>query len=159
VENLVNLIGNLENLEVVFQLLLATVLGGVIGLDRERHEKPAGFRTHMLVTAASAFLIALGGFVEVKYAVTAGAELIRSDPIRIIQTIITGISFLGAGTILRHKKGPVEGLTTAASLFFAATIGIAVGVSAYLLAIAATVLVVAILVVGARIGHMLGVRE
>lgn len=147
-----------QNLEVIFQLGLAIVLGGVIGFNRERAEKPAGFRTHMLVAGASAFLVVLGGMIDERYISVVGAEVIRSDPVRVLQTIITGISFIGAGTILRHKKGPIEGLTTAATLFFAATIGIAVGVGAYLLAIVATLLVVIILVVGIRIEIWLGIR-
>ena len=149
----------MQNLEILLQLCLAVVLGGVIGFDRERAGKPAGFRTHMLVAGASAFLVVLGEMIDVRYAKAIGDELIRSDPVRVLQTIITGITFLGAGTILRHKKGPVEGLTTAATLLFAATIGIAVGVSAYLPAIVATALVVLILTFGLRIENWLGIRH
>ena len=149
----------MQDLEVVFQLGLAIVLGGVIGLDRERAGKPAGFRTHMLVAGAAAFLVALGELIDIRYANAVGDELIRSDPVRVLQTIVTGISFLGAGTILRHKKGPIEGLTTAATLLFAATIGIAVGVAAYLLAIVATALVVLILIFGTRVESWLGIRH
>ena len=104
----------------------------------------------------AAFLVVLGQIMDMRYVENVGPEIIRSDPIRVIQTIIKGISFLGAGTILRHKKGPIEGLTTAATLLFAATIGICVGVGAYILAIAATVLVV--LILGIRIEDGLGIR-
>ena len=150
----------MEHLHAVYQLVLAVLLGGIIGLDRERAHKPAGFRTHMLVAGAAAFLIALGELVDIHYATTLGNQIIRSDPIRIIQTIITGISFLGAGTILRNKKGPIEGLTTAATLLFAAAaaIGISVGVGAYVLATVATLLVVLILNLGRRIEGWLGMR-
>jgi putative Mg2+ transporter-C (MgtC) family protein len=148
----------LQNLEVFFQLGLAILLGGAIGLDRERADKPAGFRTHMLVCAAAAMLVLLGQFIDLNYIEVVGTDVIRTDPVRVLQTIITGISFIGAGTILRHKKGPVEGLTTAATLFFSATIGIAVGVGAYPLAIVATVMVVGILVLGVRIENWLGTR-
>ena len=150
---------SMQNLELLFQLGLAILLGGAIGLDRERAEKPAGFRTHMLVAGSSAFLVMLGELIDLRYIGILGEDVIRTDPVRVLQTIITGISFIGAGTILRHKKGPVEGLTTAATLFFAASIGIAVGVGAYLLAIVATVLVVFILVFGIRIEDWLGTRD
>ena len=146
------------DLEIVFQLVLAFLLGGVIGFDRERAHKPAGLRTHMLVAGAAAFLVYLGYAIELYYVDKVGESIIRSDPIRVIGAIITGVSFLGAGTILRTRKGPVEGLTTAASLFFAATIGIAVGVGAYLLAISATVIAVLILVLGLRLENWLGLR-
>lgn len=148
-----------QNLEILLQLGLAVVLGGAIGLEREHADKPAGFRTHILVCTAAAFLVALGELLNSKYALALGNDFIQTDPIRVIEAVITGISFLGAGTILRHKKGPIEGLTTAASLFFAATIGIAVGLSAYVLATIATVMVIVILIVGVRIEKWLGIRQ
>jgi putative Mg2+ transporter-C (MgtC) family protein len=150
---------SLQNLEILFQLGLAVLLGGAIGLDRERAEKPAGFRTHMLVCASSALLVILGAQIDLRYREIIGADVVRTDPIRVVQTIITGISFIGAGTIMRHKKGAVEGLTTAATLLFAATIGIGVGVGSYLLAIVSTALVVVILVLGIRIENWLGTRN
>lgn len=150
---------SLQNLEIIFQLGLAIVLGGAIGLDREHAEKPAGFRTHMLVCTAAAVLVMLGDVIGPRYRDIVGADVVRTDPIRLMQTIITGISFIGAGTILRNKRGPVEGLTTAATLFFTATIGIAIGLGAYLLAIASTVLVVIVLVLGIRIEDWLGTRD
>lgn len=149
----------MQDLEVLLQLGLAILLGGIIGLDRERADKPAGFRTHMLVAGSSAFLVVLGEMIAERYVSIIGADVIRSDPIRVVQTIITGISFVGAGTILRQKRGAIEGLTTAASLLFAATIGIAVGVGAYLYAVVATIIVVIILVVGIRVEDWLGTRD
>ena len=148
-----------QDLNVISRLVLAVILGGVIGLDRERADKPAGFRTHMLVCASSAALVILGEQIALRYREILGADIIRTDPVRVLQTIITGISFIGAGTILRHRQGAVEGLTTAATLLFAATIGIGVGIGAYLLAIVATLFVVLILILGVRIEEWLGMRK
>ena len=121
---------------------LAMFLGAVIGLEREAKDKPAGLRTHMLVAGAAAFLVALSDVAVQRFSVDLATGLVRSDPIRIIEAVITGISFLGAGTILRHKGSDhVEGLTTAASLLFVAALGICVAMSQVLLAIGVTVLV------------------
>jgi putative Mg2+ transporter-C (MgtC) family protein len=121
---------------------LAMVLGAVIGLEREVKDKPAGLRTHMLVAGAAAFLVALSDVAIQRFNVDLGSGLVRSDPIRIIEAVITGISFLGAGTILRHTGSDhVEGLTTAASLLFVAALGVCVALSQVLLAIGVTILV------------------
>ena len=121
---------------------LAMILGAVIGLEREAKDKPAGLRTHMLVAGAAAFLVALSDVAVKRFNVDLGTGLVRSDPIRIIEAVITGISFLGAGTILRHTGSDhVEGLTTAASLLFVAALGVCVALSQVLLAIGVTVLV------------------
>ena len=129
-------------IQILGSVALAMVLGAAIGLERETKEKPAGLRTHMLVAGAAAFLVALSDVAIQRFNVELGAGLVRSDPIRIIEAVITGISFLGAGTILRHKGSDhVEGLTTAASLLFAAGLGICVALSQVPLAIGVTILV------------------
>jgi putative Mg2+ transporter-C (MgtC) family protein len=121
---------------------VAMILGGVIGLEREVKDKPAGLRTHMLVAGAAAFLVALSDVAVQRFDVDLGTGLVRSDPIRIIEAVITGISFLGAGTILRHRGSDhVEGLTTAASLLFVAAVGVCVALSQVLLAVGVTLLV------------------
>jgi putative Mg2+ transporter-C (MgtC) family protein len=121
---------------------LAMILGAAIGLEREAKDKPAGLRTHMLVAGAAAFLVALSDVAVKRFNVDLGSGLVRSDPIRIIEAVITGISFLGAGTILRHRGSDhVEGLTTAASLLFVAALGVCVALSQVLLAVGVTVLV------------------
>ena len=121
---------------------LAMILGAAIGLEREAKDKPAGLRTHMLVAGAAAFLVALSDVAVQRFSADLATGLVRSDPIHIIEAVITGISFLGAGTILRHKGSDhVEGLTTAASLLCVAALGICVALSQVLLAIGVTVLV------------------
>lgn len=132
----------MTDLQILAHVAIAILLGAVVGIERELADKPAGLRTHMLVAGAAALLVGISDPLLARFTLE-GSEYIRSDPIRIIEAVITGISFLGAGTILRRKKGSeVEGLTTAASLLFVAAIGICVGLSEFVLAGGATVLAV-----------------
>ncbi len=119
--------------EVTVRLLLALLLGGLVGWQREAAVKPAGFRTHILVCVGAALftLISRYGFFE------SGA-----DPSRVASNIVVGIGFLGAGTIWR-TGGSVQGLTTAASLWTVAAIGMAAGIGYYWGAGLATVIVLA----------------
>jgi putative Mg2+ transporter-C (MgtC) family protein len=129
-------------LEIVGQVILAAVFGGLIGFERELAGKPAGLRTHMLVAISATLLVTLGNAVVASFAMP---DFMRSDPIRIIEAIIVGISFLGAGTIMqREEKGRVEGLTTAASILAAAAIGIAVASKLLLVSAAITLLILVV---------------
>jgi putative Mg2+ transporter-C (MgtC) family protein len=105
---------------------LAGVLTGLLGLEREFKRKPAGLRTHMLVGISAAAFMLLGRNAVAAYAEEQSPNLIEADPVRVIQSIVLGISVLGAGTIVHSGGGEVEGLTTAASVLLAAAIGIAV---------------------------------
>jgi putative Mg2+ transporter-C (MgtC) family protein len=116
--------------EALVRLLLAALLGGVIGLERELKRKPAGLRTNMFIC----FGCAMFTIISVRLAEPAG------DPTRIASNIITGIGFIGAGSIL-HSRGSVTGLTTAATLFVVASIGMATGGGMYLPAIFATLVI------------------
>jgi len=133
-------------LQMLAYVTLAMFLGGLVGLDREVARKPAGLRTHMLVSGAAALLVLLG-HVMVKNYDTKLASLLTSDPIRIIEAVITGVSFLGAGTIIRNHRdgGQVEGLTTAASLLLAAAIGISVALAQFVVALGLTILILIVL--------------
>lgn len=111
------------------RLLLAAVLGGVIGYEREKKERTAGLKTHILVSVGSALFV-LGPLY---------AGVSQADNTRVVQGIVSGIGFLGAGAILKLQKGVrVEGLTTAASIWLTAAIGVAVGLGNGLLGLAAT---------------------
>ncbi len=126
---------------VLGRLALAAVLGAVVGLEREVAGKPAGLRTNILICVGAELL------TEASLGIASGFathELIRADPGRIAAQIVSGIGFIGAGTIL-VARGNVLGLTTAATLWVVAAIGITVGIRAYLEAIGATVLVLAVL--------------
>ncbi len=118
--------------EVLIRLAVAAVAGGLIGLEREALHKPAGVRTHMLVSLGAALFV------------LATLSIIPDEVGRIIAGIATGIGFLGAGTIFRSRDH-VKGLTTAASIWAVAAIGLTMGGGQYVLAIAATILVILIL--------------
>lgn len=123
-------------------VVLAMALGGVIGLDRELEKKPAGLRTHMLVSGAAALVVLLGNVVVESFDKEMADQLVRADPIRIIEAVITGVSFLGAGTIITHSRShQVEGLTTAAAILFTAVLGVCVAVSQIVLAVSITAIV------------------
>lgn len=125
----------------LIRIIVAALLGGVIGLEREYRAKDAGFRTHFLVALGSALFMVLSqyGFGEV-LSHYADNPNVRLDVSRVAAQIVTGIGFIGAGTIIFQKR-TVHGLTTAAGVWVAAAIGMACGSSMYILACAATALV------------------
>ncbi len=131
------------------RLLLAFVFGGVIGMDRERKGRPAGMRTHILV-CLGASMTTMSGFFVVQ---TLG---MASDPLRISAQVISGIGFLGVGTILITGRMHVKGLTTAAGLWTTASIGIALGAGFYEGALLCTVLSVIAISVLYRLENLLG---
>lgn len=118
----------------------AMVLGALIGLEREVANRPAGLRTHMLVAGSAALLTSLGVGLIASFESAVGSGALRSDPIRVIQAIVTGVSFLGAGTILRSGRRDVTGLTTAATLLLSASLGICVALSRWMLALGVVLL-------------------
>jgi putative Mg2+ transporter-C (MgtC) family protein len=133
-----------NQLQIIGQVILAMILGAIMGIEREYADKPAGLRTHMLVAGAAALFVALSNITVQMFGESLGHTIIRADPIRVMEAVITGISFLGAGTILRRSaKRQVEGLTTAASILMAAGLGIAIALSQLVLAVG--VVVVALL--------------
>lgn len=125
---------------VALRLGLAAVLGGAIGVERELRDREAGIRTHLLVSLGSALftLVSAYGFHEF---LASGDNVIRADPTRIAAQIVTGIGFLGAGAIIREGLS-IRGLTTAATLWVVAAIGMACGAGYYWPAAAATVLTI-----------------
>lgn len=125
-------------IELICQLLLATFLGALIGLEREIKEREAGIQTYSLVSLGSCV------FTIIAFYFFQSFESSTIDVVRIIQAIAIGVGFIGAGTIFKGQKG-VEGLTTAAGLWAVAAIGIAVGAKLYFLAIFATLLAILIL--------------
>lgn len=122
------------------RVVLAALLGGLVGLEREFAERPAGLRTHMLVGATSAFFVMLATYMISSFE---RQEIITVDPVRVIEAIVVGISFLGAGTIFKYTRqgeGIVEGLTTSASILSVSAIGIAVALDALVLAVGGAIL-------------------
>ncbi|MBX3011459.1 MAG: MgtC/SapB family protein [Caldilineaceae bacterium] len=134
----------IAQLQIVGFVLLAMALSAVVGIERELADKPAGFRTHMLVGGASALLVSLSSVIVHSFSVE--DSFIQSDPVRVLEAIIAGVSFLGAGTIFRRSdKETTEGLTTAASLLFVAGIGVSVAVGQMVLAVAVTLMALFVL--------------
>jgi len=122
-----------QQLEMALRILLAAVLGAIIGWQREKSHKPAGLRTHMLISTGAAL-----------FTVISAIAFPTADPSRIAAGVVTGIGFLGAGTIL-HRTRFVEGLTTAASIWVIAAIGMAAGSGLYILSAVTTIIVFIIL--------------
>lgn len=127
--------------EVAIRLVVAALIGGVIGWDRERSEKPAGIRTHMLVSLGSASFTLLGFEVGLHLSSRSDEDF---DPTRVLQGVVGGIGFLGAGAIIQNR-GQVSGITTAASVWVAGALGAAAGVGAYVLALGTALLALIIL--------------
>jgi putative Mg2+ transporter-C (MgtC) family protein len=115
--------------DMTLRLLVALVCGGLIGLERSYHARPAGFRTHTLVCLASAVLMLVTVYEE-QWFVMRGSGRVAIDPTRMAQGIMTGIGFLGAGVIMKEGLS-VRGLTTAASIWITSAIGILVGIGFY----------------------------
>lgn len=128
-----------SQVQVLISVVAAMFFGGLIGMEREYANKPAGFRTHMLVAGAAALLVGLADALMHRFTSEVYGEILRTDPMRIVEAIITGVSFLGAGTIFRSGENNfVKGLTTAASLLLVSSIGIAIALNQYILATGVT---------------------
>ncbi len=147
-DNLNWLPSHIEILMVV-RLVVAALFGGIVGIERGSGDRPAGFRTHILVCVGSALfmLVSMYGFDEINPAMAAGETDLgaRRDSARIAAQVVSGIGFLGAGTIL-HEGLTIRGLTTAASLWMVSAIGLAVGSGMYFLGAAATAITMITLV-------------
>lgn len=130
----------LSNAELTIRLVLSLVLGGIIGLERETTNKPAGFRTHILVCMGSAVIMLTSIFIFSQF-----QGKTNVDPTRIPAQVVSGIGFLGAGTIIREGAS-VKGLTTAASLWAVSAIGLAIGAGFYYGATLATFMMLLTLV-------------
>lgn len=129
--------------EVIIRLVVSVIIGGIIGFEREQSDRPAGFRTHILVI--------LGACIVMMISATAFDPIGQgNDPTRMAAQVVTGIGFLGAGTIMRDGTN-VKGLTTAASLWTCGCIGLAIGAGLYLIGIGAALVVITTLAVLGRI--------
>jgi len=133
-----------SQLYILLDVVITTGLCAVVGFEREEKSKPAGLRTNMIVGGASCLIVSLViplvDFVEQKNV----SKIITTDPIRIMEAIVVGVSFIGAGTILKKGSNKIEGLTTAATLLYALGIGICVALKQYYVAVGITILVVII---------------
>jgi len=137
-----------SQLQVVIPTAYAMVLGGVIGFERELKDRPAGFRTHMLVAGGASLLIGMGQLALDDPRLLESPSWLQIDPLRLVEAVIAGVAFIGAGTIFGSRgRNSVQGITTAASLLMVAVIGTATGFRYHLLALSATVLTLLVLTV------------
>jgi putative Mg2+ transporter-C (MgtC) family protein len=129
-----------QQLQIVASVAIATVLGALVGTERELADRPAGLRTHAILAAAACLLVRLGDILVAHFVADSPPGVLRADPIRIVEAVVTGTAFLGAGTIFRHRGAAehVEGLTTAASLLLVAAIGISVALQQIIVAVLIT---------------------
>lgn len=138
-------------LEALIRMLIALVCGGLIGYEREYKNRPAGLRTHMLVCIGAALVMVVSQYIFTQYPPG------TTDPARLGAQVISGIGFLGAGTIIRDRFS-VKGLTTAATLWVVACIGIAIGSGYYLMGVIATVLIFLTLILFRKLENFLKIK-
>lgn len=128
-------------LRILLDIVIAMALGSIIGLEREQREKPAGFRTNMLIAGASALFLVLGRSIVRYVGSDTTAEALGVDPTRILHAIIVGVSFVGAGTIIKSREDEtIHYLTTAATILMSSAAGICVALRFYYLAAGVTLL-------------------
>ncbi len=135
---------SVPELEIFLRIVLASLFGALIGFDREYRNKPAGLRTHMLVSLASAIFTVIT--FELFEQVQEAAERPTADPIRLIEAVTAGVAFLAAGAIIQSRN-TVRGLTTGAGLWLAGAVGMACGAGFYVIAVMGTILALVVLAV------------
>ena len=121
--NILDYLRDINIISITFRIILAIVVGGIIGIERGRKHRPAGLRTHILVCLGATIVMMTNQYVYVQFN--------ASDPVRLGAQVISGIGFLGAGTIMVTRKSQIKGLTTAAGLWTAACIGLGIGIGFY----------------------------
>ena len=131
-------------LVVLAEVAAAMLLGGLIGYERASANKPAGFRTHMMLAGACALLVGVGGSMLTDFS-RLHPNIISADPFRLVGGVVTALGFIGAGTIFRPDGQRVEGLTTATSLLLCGAIGVCCALQKWWLAIGATLLALLVL--------------
>jgi putative Mg2+ transporter-C (MgtC) family protein len=133
-----------DQLLIVLDVLIASALTFIVGVEREKEDKPAGMRTNMIVGGSSCLLMSLTGPL-IEFLDQLSSPIMNADPVRVLNALIVGISFVGAGTILKlTDKQEVKGLTTAATLLYSSGIGIAVALKLYVVAGCVTALTIVV---------------
>lgn len=138
----------LPPLEAILRVFMAVVVGSLIGLDRELRNKPAGLRTHILISLAAALFTLITFELHQQFTGEDGTK--TADPVRIIEAVTAGVAFLAAGAIIQ-SRGNVHGLTTGANMWLAGALGVACGAGYYFIAVVGTVFAVIVLVVLAKL--------
>lgn len=145
-------------LRMLLDLALAMVLGGIIGVERELKDRPAGFRTHTLVAGSAALLVCIGQLVLADDRFS-GVSNVTVDPLRLVEAVVAGVAFIGAGTIFANRhQNTVSGITTAASLLIVSVVGIAIGFRYYALGFGAAALTLIVLAALERIERRISAK-
>lgn len=132
----------------VFKLILSLIAGGLVGLNRERHNQPAGFRTHIIICLGGCLLMMLSIYVPQEY-----FNLKNGDPGRIAAQVVSGIGFLGAGAIIRLGTN-VRGITTASSIWLISAVGLTIGAGLYIISLVTVVLALFTLIILEKVEHL-----
>jgi putative Mg2+ transporter-C (MgtC) family protein len=148
------MMGVCSEMEMIVRLLMASVLGAAIGFEREVHGRPAGFRTHLLVSLGSALFVLTSIAFYQTFGNFNGTGPVGVDPGRVAAQVVTGIGFLGAGAIIRERAS-IRGLTTAACLWVVAAIGVACGIGLFSMALVVTLLALLSLLLLKKLENML----
>ena len=144
-----------NQLWILLDVVIAMVLCSVIGGEREKLDKPAGLRTNMIVGSISCFFVAISPTLSSFINENIATDIMSVDPVRILQSIVVGVSFIGAGTILKSKdENTVRNLTTASTLLYSSGIGIAVALKVYVMAVGLTLIILFI----NSINHLRGIK-
>ena len=141
---------------IVARLLIATCLGGVLGFEREMADRPAGFRTHMMISLAAAVFAVIT--LEITALQAFSDERIQSDPLRLVEAITAGVAFLAAGTILL-RRGQVQGLTTGAGMWLAGASGLSAGLGLWLVAVLSCLLGAVVLLLARRLETRMAFKQ
>ncbi len=126
---------------ILLDLIIAIALGGAIGFEREKSNKPVGFRTNMVIAGASVMIIVLSRYIVELMEADVSGDSLGADPTRIIYAVVFGVSFIGAGTIMKSRnEDTVHNLTTAATVLMSSVVGMGVALRLYILSVGVTIL-------------------
>ena len=147
--------GAADQFSIIYRVLIAIILSGIVGFEREHLHKPAGLRTNMIIGGVACLIASLTPSLIIFIENASSKEVVSADPIRLLQALVVGVSFIGAGTIIKSVGEKISGLTTAATLLFSMGIGIAVAIQQYIVAVGITVIVLIVNVVVRNITYKL----
>lgn len=144
---------------ILLDVVIATILCGLIGYERENLKKPAGLRTNMIIGGASCLIASITLPLIAAVEISAGSTEVSADPIRLLQALVVGVSFIGAGTIIKAETIKISGLTTAATLLYSMGIGVCVAIKQYVLAVGVTIVVLIVNYVVRKIEFKISLKK
>ena len=148
-----------DQFSIIYRVIIAIILSGIVGFEREHLHKPAGLRTNMIIGGAACLIVSIAPILILFIESGSSKDMVSADPIRLLQALVVGVSFIGAGTIIKSVGEKISGLTTAATLLFSMGIGVTVAIEQYIIAIGITVIVLIVNVVVRNITYRLTSRR